>query len=249
MTATITSARANDDTRLFTATRRREAARIVLVAILAFLYWRGVLPLLLLVLTLGLGLYPLAKVGAVDLWRERRIGTELFVTVATVIAFLGQEYVAAAVLMTIILIAEYIADLNTDRARASIRALVGSAPRTATVRTPDGEQTVPVGSLTPSAVVLVRAGDKVPVDGTVTSGAAAVNEASITGESVPVDKAAGESVLAGTIVESGALDVRTEKVGPDTLFARIVALSKKQKARPRRSRSWPTASPRGCCLS
>jgi Zn2+/Cd2+-exporting ATPase len=70
----------------------------------------------------------------------------------------------------------------------------------------------------------VRAGDKIPVDGTVTAGAAAVNEASITGESVPVDKGARDSVLAGTIVESGALDVRTEKVGPDTLFARIVAL-------------------------
>lgn len=224
MTATAVSARDADDPRLFTATRRREAARIVSVAVLTFLYWREVLPLSLLVLTLGVGLYPLAKAGVIDLWRERKIGTELFVTVATVIAFLGGEYVAAAVLMTIILIAEYIADLNTDRARASIRALVGAAPRTATVRTPAGEQTVPVDSLAPGSVVLVRAGDKIPVDGTVTSGAAAVNEASITGESVPVDKGAGDSVLAGTIVESGALDVRTEKVGADTLFARIVAL-------------------------
>lgn len=224
MTATAVSARDADDTRLFTATRRREAARIVSVAVLTFLYWRELLPLSLLVLTLGVGLYPLAKAGVIDLWRERKIGTELFVTVATVIAFLGGEYVAAAVLMTIILIAEYIADLNTDRARASIRALVGAAPRTATVRTPAGEQTVPVDSLAPGSVVLVRAGDKIPVDGTVTSGAAAVNEASITGESVPVDKGAGDSVLAGTIVESGALDVRTEKVGADTLFARIVAL-------------------------
>ena len=224
MTSTAVSARDADDTRLFTATRRREAARIVSVAVLTFLYWRELLPLSLLVLTLGVGLYPLAKAGVIDLWRERKIGTELFVTVATVIAFLGGEYVAAAVLMTIILIAEYIADLNTDRARASIRALVGAAPRTATVRTPAGEQTVPVDSLAPGSVVLVRAGDKIPVDGTVTSGAAAVNEASITGESVPVDKGAGDSVLAGTIVESGALDVRTEKVGADTLFARIVAL-------------------------
>ena len=224
MTTTAVSARDADDTRLFTATRQREAARIVLVAALTFLYWRGLLSFPLLVLTLGIGLYPLAKAGIIDLRRERKIGTELFVTVATVIAFLGEEYIAAAVLMTIILIAEYIADLNTDRARASIRALVGAAPRTATVRTPAGEQTVPVDSLAPGSVVLVRAGDKIPVDGTVTSGAAAVNEASITGESVPVDKDAGDSVLAGTIVESGALDVRTEKVGADTLFARIVAL-------------------------
>ena len=223
MTSTV-AAREDRDTRLFTPTRQREAARILMVAVLTALYWRGVLPFPLLLLTLGLGLYPLATTGFTELWSERKFGTELFVTVATIIAFLGGEYVAAAVLMTIILIAEYIADFNTDRARASIKALIGAAPLTATVRTAGGEQTVSVESLTPGSLVLVRAGDRIPVDGTVTAGTAAVNEASITGESVPVDRATGESVLAGTIVESGALDVRTEKVGTDTLFARIVAL-------------------------
>ena len=212
------------DRRLFTPARQREAARIVAVGALTFLYWRGWLPFPLLVLTLALGLYPLAKAGIVDLWRERKIGTEIFVTVATGIAFAGEEYIAAAVLMTIILIAEYIADLNTDRARASINALIGAAPRTATIRTAGGEETVAIDSLTAGAIVLVRAGDRMPVDGTVTAGAAAVNEASMTGESVPIDKGVGASVLAGTMVESGALDVRTEKVGADTLFGRIVAL-------------------------
>ena len=224
MTNTAASAREDGDGQLLTPARQREAARILVVAALTALYWGGVLPFPLLLLTLGLGLYPLAKAGFSELWREQKIGTELFVTVATIIAFLGTEYVAAAVLMTIILIAEYIADFNTDRARASIKALIGAAPLAATVRTAAGEQTVPVESLTPGSVVLVRAGDRIPVDGTVTAGTAAVNEASITGESVPVDRAPGESVLAGTIVESGALDVRTEKVGSDTLFARIVAL-------------------------
>ncbi|ODS57858.1 MAG: cadmium-translocating P-type ATPase [Acidobacteria bacterium SCN 69-37] len=204
--------------------RRREAARIGLVAVLTLLYWRGWLPFPLLVLTLATGLYPLAKAGLLELWHERKIGTELFVTVATLIAFIGGEYVAAAVLMTIILIAEYIADFNTDRARASIKALIGATPRTATVRTPDGEQTVPIDSLAAGAVVLVRAGEKIPVDGTVLAGMGAVNESSITGESLPVEKSPSTSVLAGTIVETGALDVRTEKVGADTLFARIVKL-------------------------
>jgi Cd2+/Zn2+-exporting ATPase len=81
-----------------------------------------------------------------------------------------------------------------------------------------------VDSLTPGSIVLVRAGGQIPVDGTVVAGAAAVNEAAITGESVPVDRTTGASVLAGTLVESGALDVRTDKVGADTLFSRIVAL-------------------------
>jgi cation transport ATPase len=198
--AAIAAAGGGGDSSLFTPARRREAARIVVVAVLTALYWRGLLPFPLLGLTIALGLYPLAKTGLKELWLERRVGTELFVTMATVIALLGGEYVAASVLMTIILIAEYIADWNTDRARASIRAVIGAMPRTATIRTPNGEAVVPIDSLVAGSVVLTRAGEKIAVDGTVTSGAAAVDESSITGKSVPVDRSAGASVLAGTIV-------------------------------------------------
>ncbi len=213
-----------DDGILFTRTRRIEAARIVSVGIITLLFWRGLVPFPVLLIAIAIGLYPLARMGLRDLWHERKIGTELFVTIATLIALLGGEYVAAAVLMTIILIAEYIADLNTDRARASIKALVGATPRTATLRTPAGDRVVPIEELAAGMIVLVRAGEKIPVDGTVVAGAGAVNEAAITGESLPVDKEPQGSVLAGTIVESGALDIRTDKIGPDTLFARIVAL-------------------------
>jgi heavy metal translocating P-type ATPase len=216
-----------DHVSLFNPKRRREAARIVIVGVLTLLYWQRVVPFPVLLLALAIGLYPLARSGLLDLWHERKIGTELFVTIATLIAVTGGEYVAAAVLMTIILIAEYIADLNTDRARASIKTLIGAAPRTATVRTPDGERVVPVDELRAGTIVLVRAGETIPVDGTVLTGVAAVNEAPITGESVPVKKGPTASVLAGTIVESGALDIRTDKVGPETLFARIVALVEK----------------------
>ena len=209
---------------LWTPHRRREAARIAGVGILTSLYWLGVVPMPVLLITIMIGLYPLAKTGLRDLWTERKIGTELFVTVATIIAILGGEYVAGAVLMTIILIAEYIADFNTDRARASIKALIGATPRTATIRTDDGERIVPLEQVMPGTIVLVRAGERIPVDGTVVAGQAAVNEAPITGESLPIDKGPDASVLAGTLVESGALDVRTDKTGPDTIFATIVAL-------------------------
>ncbi len=209
---------------LFTPARRRVVARVVLVAVFALLCWRGLVPLPALLPAMAIGLYPLARTGLLDLWNERRVSTELFVTLATIIASLGGEYVAAAVMMTIILIAESIAGLNTDRARASLKALIGATPRTAVLRTADGERTVPVDTLVPGTVVLVRAGEGIPVDGTVTAGSAAVNEASITGESVPVERSPGASVLAGTIVEAGAIDVRTDTVGPDTLFGRIVTL-------------------------
>ena len=74
------------------------------------------------------------------------------------------------------------------------------------------------------SVALARAGEKIPVDGTVIGGGASVNEAPITGESIPKDKAVGALVFAGTIVDSGALDIRTEKIGGDTTFARIIGL-------------------------
>ncbi len=214
---------ASDDS-LFNRTRQIEAGRIAVVGLITLAFWRGLVPLPVLLVAIAIGLYPLAKTGLLALWHERKIGTELFVTIATGIALAGEEYIAASVLMTIILIAEYIVDLNTDRARASIKALVGAAPRTATMRTAEGERVVPIDQLTAGAVVIVRAGEKIPVDGTVVAGAAAVNEAAITGESLPLDKEPEASVLAGTLVDSGAIDVRTDKVGADTLFARIITL-------------------------
>jgi Zn2+/Cd2+-exporting ATPase len=209
---------------LLTPTRRVDLARIGGVGVVTLLYWLGRVPLWALFAAVAVGLYPLLKTGIVDLVHERKIGTEIFVSLATGIAIAGGEYVAASVLMTIILIAEFIAEVNTDRARASIKALVGVVPRTAVVRDANGERIVPIEQLTTGAIVLVRAGEKLPIDGTVVSGTAALNEASITGESLPIEKSAGGSVLAGTLVESGAIDVRTDKVGPDTMFARIVAL-------------------------
>ena len=209
---------------LMTRERWIEVARIVLTGAIALAYWRGIVPLPVLWLAVAIGLYPLAKTGLLDLVRERKIGTEVFVTIATLVALLGGEAVAGAVLMVIILIAEFIADLNTDRARASIKALIGSVPQVALIRTAAGERSTPVAQLKVGDVVLTRAGEKVPVDGLVVRGQGSVNEATITGESVPADKDIGATVFAGTILESGALDIETVKVGGDTTFSRIIAL-------------------------
>lgn len=209
---------------LMTRERWFEVARIVFNGLMALLYWRQLIPIQALWVAVAIGLYPLVKTGVVDLVNERKIGTEIFVTIATVVALIGGETVAGAVLMVIILIAEFIADLNMDRARASIKDLIGSVPQVALVRDARGERIVPIEKLRAGDVVLVRAGEKIPVDGTVVGGAASVNEASITGESIPKDKSDGADVFAGTIVESGALDIETEKVGADTTFARIISL-------------------------
>ena len=209
---------------LMTRERWIEVGRIVLTGAVALLYWQQLVPIYILWTAVAIGLYPLVKTGLTDLFTERKIGTEIFVTIATLVAVFGGETVAGAVLMVIILIAEFVAELNTERARASIKALIGSVPQTAIVRENGKERTVSIAELKVGEVVLVRTGEKIPVDGVVLSGTASVNQAPITGESVPQDKTNGAQVFAGTIVEAGALDIRTETVGGDTIFSRIIAL-------------------------
>jgi len=201
-----------------------EVGRIVLTGAVAFLYWQQLVPIQVLWAAVAIGLYPLVKTGLTDLFTKRKIGTEIFVTIATLVAVFGGETIAGAVLMVIILIAEFIAELNTDRARASIKSLIGSVPQFALVRDARGERKMPIAQVMPGQVVLVRTGEKIPVDGVVIGGTAAVNQAPITGESISQDKNEGSQVFAGTIVESGAIDVRTDKVGGDTIFSRIIAL-------------------------
>nr|WP_315595048.1 cation-translocating P-type ATPase [uncultured Cupriavidus sp.] len=210
--------------KLMTRHRWMEAARIGLTGLVALLFWQGLVPIEVLWFAVAIGLYPLVKTGVMELIRERKIGTEIFVTIATMIAMIGGETIAGAVLMVIILIAEFIADLNTDRARASIKALIGAVPQVALVRSQGTERTVPISEVKEGDVVLVRTGDKIPVDGVVEGGQGATNEASITGESLPRDKRSGDEVFAGTILESGALDVRSVRVGTDTTFSRIISL-------------------------
>ncbi len=210
----------------FVLTRHRVLGmgRVLLLGVAAALFDRQLIPLEALLAAVALGAYPLAKSGIVSLWRERKVGTELFVVVATTIAMAGREYTAGAILLAIILIAESIAELTTERARASIQALIGSVPKVAIRREAGGERSVPITELRPGDTVIVKAGERIPVDGTVTRGEAAVDESPITGESVPQEKQPGATVFAGTVVGLGALDVETRKVGGDTLFGRIVKL-------------------------
>lgn len=209
---------------LLTTDRKIELTRIVGTAVAVFLVWLEILPIYVLWAAVVVGLYPLVVTGIGDLVRERKVGTEIFVTAATLVAVLGGEAIAGAVLLIIILIAEFIAEFNTDRARASIRNLIGSVPQSAIVRREGSEVRVFVDQIGLGDVVVVRAGDKVTVDGRIITGGGSLNEAPITGESVPRDKMQGDEVFAGTILESGAIDVQTTRVGADTTFAQIVKL-------------------------
>ncbi|MBN8861817.1 MAG: cadmium-translocating P-type ATPase [Sphingobacteriales bacterium] len=201
-----------------------EIVRIIVVGIACLLFYLGALPLTVLLAAIAFGLYSLVSTALKDIIRARKIGTELFITIAVVISVLGKEYMAGGVVLMIILIAEYIASASGERARQSIKELIGSVPQTALVKRNGQEVSVPIKELKVGDIILVKAGEKIPVDGIVTNGSGSVNQAPITGESVPQEKTSGSEVYAGTIAELGAFDIQMTKAGNDTVFARIISM-------------------------
>ncbi len=201
-----------------------EIVRILTVGIASLLFFLNVIPLPVLIAAMALGLYSLVKTAIHDLVKERKIGTEIFITIAVIISVLGKEYLAGSVVLMIILIAEYIASASGEKARSSIKELIGSVPKTAIVKKAGMEHIVQIIDLQIGDIILVKAGEKIPVDGKVAAGTGSVNQAPITGESVPVEKVVGNDAFAGTIVELGALDIQMTKAANDTIFSRIISL-------------------------
>jgi Zn2+/Cd2+-exporting ATPase len=184
---------------------------------------------LLLGATTAGAVYPVRKALAAVRARTVDINVLMVIAVAGAIA-LGERVEAASVVF-LFAVAQWLEARTLDRARQAIRALVDLSPRQALVRRGGEERWVPVEDLRPGEAFIVRPGDKVPVDGTIRSGHSDVNEAPITGESLPVDKAPGDEVLAGTINGHGALDVEVTRVGRDTRLARIIHLVEQAQAR------------------
>ncbi|UVE52475.1 heavy metal translocating P-type ATPase (plasmid) [Haloferax larsenii] len=133
-------------------------------------------------------------------------------------------YFEAATLAFLFSVSELLERFSMGRTRDSLRELMDLSPDEATVRRDGVETVVPVEDLQLDDVVVVAPGEKIPVDGTVVTGKSAVNQAPITGESVPVDKTPGDEVYAGTVNEAGSLDVRVESVAGDDTLSRIISM-------------------------
>ena len=142
-----------------------------------------------------------------------------------ILAATGIGYVVeAATLAVLFSVAELLEDYAMDRARDSLRELMELSPDEATVRREGAEATVPTDDVAVGETVIVRPGEKVPLDGTVTEGESAVDESPITGESVPVDKAVGDEAYAGAINEEGYLEIEVTSTAGDSTLSRIIEL-------------------------
>jgi Cu+-exporting ATPase len=140
---------------------------------------------------------------------------------------------AAAVITTLVLLGQVLELRARSHTNAAIKLLLGLAPNTARIVRDDGsEEDVALEQVKPGDILRVRPGDKIPVDGIATSGDSAVDESMVTGEPIPVAKAAGDSLIGATINGNGSLLMRAEKVGADTLLAQIVLMvSEAQRSR------------------
>ena len=155
--------------------------------------------------------------------RHGRLNINALMTVAVTGAFLIGQWPEAAMVMALYALAELIEARAVDRARNAIQSLLALAPDTAELRQPDGRwDSVPAASVPLGAVVRVKPGARIPLDGTVAAGTSAVNQAPVTGESIPVDKGTGDMVFAGTINETGLLEVTVTAAANDTTLARII---------------------------
>jgi len=167
-------------------------------------------------------IYPLRR--AFTSARSRILDINVLMVIAVAGALALGDWPEATSVVFLFAVAQWLEVRTMERARQAIRSLIDLTPREALVRRNGREQRVPVDTIAPGDEIVVRPGEKVPLDGLVTTGRSDVNEAPLTGESRPIDKAPGDEVYAGTINGRGAMEVRVLRLGRDSRLARIIHL-------------------------
>lgn len=162
--------------------------------------------------------------------RQFNLDINFLMSVAVLGAMYIGEWAEAAAVTVLFALAELLESWSMDRARNAIRSLMELAPPQALVRRNGQEHTLPVEEIHVGDILIIRPGEKIPLDGRVTKGISAINEAPITGESMPVEKREGDDVFAGTINQQGSLEVEVRHLAGDTTLARIIHLVQEAQA-------------------
>lgn len=176
------------------------------------------------VIALFVALYPIARSGLNNLFINRDFNINLLMTIAALGAVLIGEYVEGATVIFLFAIGEALEGHTTNRARNSLRALMQLAPPQAVLLTEGRELIVPVEQLAVGDVIVIKPAERVPMDGLVLSGESSLDQSPITGESVPVYKAEGSEVFAGSVNGEGLLHVRVTRLEADNTLSRIIQL-------------------------
>ena len=171
-----------------------------------------------------LGVAPIA-IQAYQAMKVKVVSIDVLVTIAVIGAFMIQNYEESAIVTFLFLLGSYLEQRTLNKTRSAIKELTELVPESAFKQIEDGSfEEVDVEDVDEGDILLVKTGAKVPVDGTVISGEGYINEASITRESVPVNKVKEAQVFAGTILENGTIQIHADRVGEDTTFGKIIEL-------------------------
>src|SRR5690554_6236936 len=156
--------------------------------------------------------------------RQKMFSIELLVTIAVIGALIIGEYVESAAVTFLFLFGAFLEGRSLEKARASLKSLMEMAPLEATVIRDGIRSIINADEVVENDLVVIQTGEKIPIDGRIVSGKASVNEAAITGESVPASKTKDDQVFSGSILDSGYIEVIAEHVGEDTTFSKIIEL-------------------------
>ncbi len=197
---------------------------LLTLALITYLFsWnKTILNTILIVASLVAG-YP-TFVKALKSSMMKMFSIELLVTIAVVGALIIGEYTESAAVTFLFLFGAFLEGRTLEKARSSLKSLLEMAPLEATVLRNNVRLVIMAEDVIKDDVVIIQTGEKIPIDGRVLSGEASVNEAAITGESVPILKNIGDQVFSGSILDSGYLEVLAENVGEDTTFSKIIEL-------------------------
>lgn len=162
--------------------------------------------------------------GAVKGLVNREVNVDELVSLAIIASLIQGEFLTAAVVSFVMTFGGMIEQVTSESARKAIKSLIRISPQTATVLTGGEEKVVPVEQVSVGDRILIKPGEQIPVDARVLSGVSAVDESAMTGESLPVEKQIGDTILAGTLNHNGVLKAQTIKVGNDTTLGKVIKL-------------------------
>lgn len=181
------------------------------------------LPTALAIASLALGGYPILK-SAVKALFIPDLNVDTLVSIAAIAATSVGAYQEAATVIFIMLLGEFLEHLTVGKTRKAISSLIQLTPKTAWVRRGKEEVRVPIEEVKAKEIVIVKPGERIPVDGNIVSGCGSINQSMLTGEAIPIDKGVGERVYCGTINESGSCEIEATQVAEDTKLAQIKRL-------------------------
>lgn len=198
-------------------------AYVLCIIILFVVAHFAILPQQSIYIPLLLAWLPLVWKAIRDL-QKKQIGNEFFLVFATIFSLLGKQETAIMIILIIMLIARYAELLIEHQTQRALEGIMKLIPTEVMVRSNKQEVIMPLDRVTPGMEIVVKTGGRIPVDGTIIEGTAAINESALTGESLLKEKQAGNQVFAGTFIESGSIVVTTEKVKQETLFGKMTVV-------------------------